>query len=126
MLQGTLKLLPPDLVPDVVGTVVAALPADELPELALAVLSAIPTELIAEVLRRTVQHLPPDVVSAVVAALPADELSELTAAIPSTMNVMPCNLKQLPLNVVLSLRLSTIPGVGFCSTRLSSFLIRAG
>ena len=50
VLQGTLKLLPPDVVPDVVSTVVAALPADELPELAPAILLAVPRNQIAKVL----------------------------------------------------------------------------
>jgi hypothetical protein len=45
-----MKLLPPDVVPDVVRAVVAALPDDELPELAPAMLSAVPPKLLAAVL----------------------------------------------------------------------------
>jgi hypothetical protein len=105
VLQGTLKLLPPDVVPDVVGAVLTVLPAAELVELAPAVLSAVPTKLIAAVLQGTLKLLPPDVVpdvvGAVVTVLPAIELVELAPAVLSAVptKLIAAVLRVLPMRV---------------------------
>ena len=59
VVRGTLKLLPPDVVPDVVSAVVAALPADELPEptFAIPLASATPPILIASGLPKALKLL---------------------------------------------------------------------